>query len=312
VSDPQQTHPDHRTDADEQGRLSSSDVHALRRADSVCFHTLPDGSARIDALLTTWAHPHPRIFTTAEQRLFPDPDHTDRRRRIPVTAAIVGFNQDGHWFERGLPGATAFAMIHADRLDDVWRTLAAFLRVGDVLPAIDLLAAIVGSVYLVMALSYSPVLRRVILLGQVTVAALFAVPLLYGGWIAVGGVRAEHWMATALVTLFVFARETLKAVPDWPGDLAAGYHTIATRFGEPAALSVFRTAAAVFCLASLAATLVVHHVAYFLAALLCAVVPTMHTIRLVKGSPSPSDINAAISFSGLVFATGIIPMLLMR
>jgi hypothetical protein len=133
VSDPQQTHQDQVTDADEQGRLSSSDVHALRRADSVCFHTLPDGNARIDALLTTWAHPHPRIFTTAEQRLFPEPDHSDRRHRIPVTGAIVGFNQEGHWYERGLPDATAFAMVHAARLDDIWRTIAAFLRVGDVL-----------------------------------------------------------------------------------------------------------------------------------------------------------------------------------
>jgi 4-hydroxybenzoate polyprenyltransferase len=178
--------------------------------------------------------------------------------------------------------------------------------------AIDLLAAIAASAYLVVALFYSPVLRRVILIGQITVAALFAAPLLYGGWIASGGVRVEHWVATALVTLFVFARETLKAVPDLPGDLAAGYHTIATRFGERVALSVFRVAAAAFCLASLAATLVVHHMAYFLAALLCAVVPTVHTIRLVNGSRSPREINAAISFSGLVFATGIVPIIFMR
>jgi 4-hydroxybenzoate polyprenyltransferase len=208
--------------------------------------------------------------------------------------------------DRPLP-AGVVAATDCDRF-----VMGATLASVTIAASIDLFAAIIGSIYLVVALFYSLVLRRVILLGQVTVAALFAVPLLYGGWIAADGVRVEHWVATALAMLFVFARETLKAVPDSRGDLAAGYHTIATRFGEPAALSVFRTAAGAFCLGSLAATLVVQHMAYFMAALLCAVMPTVHTIRLVKGSPSPREINAAISFSGLVFATGIIPVLLMR
>lgn len=95
--------------------------------------TLPDGAAHLDALLTTWAHPQPRIFTTAEQRLFPDTEHTDRRRRIPVIAAVVGFDDDRRWHERGLPAATAFHMIHAARLDDVWCSITAFLRARDLL-----------------------------------------------------------------------------------------------------------------------------------------------------------------------------------
>jgi len=136
VTDPHHTEPDQTcidTDTGECGRLHTTDIQALRRADSVCFHTLPDGSAHIDALLTTWAHPTPRIFTTAEQRLFPDTGHADRRRRIPVTAAVVGFGQDGRWYERGLPAAIAFAMIHAAGLDDVWCSIVGFLRTGDVL-----------------------------------------------------------------------------------------------------------------------------------------------------------------------------------
>jgi 4-hydroxybenzoate polyprenyltransferase len=190
--------------------------------------------------------------------------------------------------------------------------LAAALVVIAASTAIDLPAAITATVYLVVALSYSAVMRRVILLGQIAVAALFAVPLLYGGWIAAGGVRVEHWIATALVTVYVFARETLKAMPDAAGDLVAGYSTIATQFGVSAALRVFRINAAAFCLGSLAATLVVQNVAYFLAALVCGVVPTVRTIRLVRGSPAPNAINAAIAFSGLVFTTGLIPVLLMR
>ena len=165
--------------------------------------------------------------------------------------------------------------------------LAAALGVVAVSATINGPAAVAASLLLIAALVYSLRLRRFSLLGPITVGALFAAPLDYGGWAASGRIRAEHWIATALVTLFVFARETLKSVPDRLGDIAAGYHTIATQCGESGALSVFRSAAAVFCLASLAATLMVDNLAYLPAAVVCAVIPTLHTIRLVKGSPHP-------------------------
>lgn len=189
--------------------------------------------------------------------------------------------------------------------------LAASLGVVAVSSVIDDSAAVAASLLVIAALVYSLLLRRFALLGPIAVGALFAAPLDYGGWAASDGIRVEHWIATALVTLFVFAREVLKSVPDRLGDIAAGYHTIATRFGESAALSVFRSAAAAFCLASLAATLVVNNLAYLLAAVVCAVIPTLHTIRLVKGSPTPIAVNGAISFSGCVFALGVVPLLLM-
>lgn len=189
--------------------------------------------------------------------------------------------------------------------------LAATLGVVAVSSTIDGPAAVAASLLVIAALVYSLRLRRFALLGPITVGALFAAPLDYGGWAASDGIRVEHWIATALVTLFVFARETLKSVPDRLGDIAAGYHTIATQLGESAALSVFRSAAAAFCLTSLAATLLVDNLAYLPAAVVCAVIPTLHTIRLVKGSPTPIAVNAAISFSGYVFALGVVPLLLM-
>lgn len=136
MTDPRQTDPDNTqplADEDKPGLLYISDVQALRRADSVVFQVQGDGTAHIDARLTTWAHPEPRIFTATEQRLFPDSDGGNRRRRITVAATIVGFDDDRHWHEQSLPGATAFHMIHAARLDDVWCSIAAFLRVGDFL-----------------------------------------------------------------------------------------------------------------------------------------------------------------------------------
>jgi 4-hydroxybenzoate polyprenyltransferase len=188
---------------------------------------------------------------------------------------------------------------------------AATVGVVAVSSTIDGQAAVAAGLLVIAGLVYSLRMARFALLGPITVGVLFAAPLDYGGWAASVGIRVEHWIATALVILFVFARETLKSVPDRLGDIAAGYHTIATQFGESAALSLFRCAAAAFCLGSLAATLVAGNLAYLLAAILCAVIPTLHTIRLVKGSPTHIAVNAAISFSGCVFALGIVPLLLM-
>ena len=190
--------------------------------------------------------------------------------------------------------------------------LAAALGIVVASALIDVGAAVAASFLLVVALSYSLVLRRIVLLGQVTVAALFASPLLYGGLVASGGVRAEHWLASALVMLFVFAREILKCIPDRLGDIAAGYHTVATELSVSAALRVFRSAAAAFCVATVVVFLVVDNAAYLVAVLVCAVAPMMHTVRLVRGSPSIDTVNAAVSFSGLVFALGVIPLLLLR
>jgi 4-hydroxybenzoate polyprenyltransferase len=177
---------------------------------------------------------------------------------------------------------------------------------------IDAGAAAAASFLLVVGLSYSLVLRCIVLLGQITVAALFASPLLYGGWVASRGVNVEHWLAASLVVLYVFAREVLKGIPDRLGDIAAGYHTVATELGVSGALSVFRLAAAAFCTAAVVVFLVVDDAAYLVAILVCAVVPMLRTVRLVRGSPSDDTVNAAVSFSGVVFALGVIPLLLLR
>jgi hypothetical protein len=114
------------------GLLYISDVQALQCADRVSFHC-HEAQGCIHADLTTWPLTEPRIYTPKQQRLFPDPDGVDRRRRIEVDTSIVGFDHTRRWHERALPGAGAFHSIHAARLDEVWRSIVAFLRVGDVI-----------------------------------------------------------------------------------------------------------------------------------------------------------------------------------
>ncbi|GAA0911525.1 hypothetical protein [Virgisporangium aurantiacum] len=118
-------------DENPRGLLFTSDRQALRRADTIRVHAT-DGAGVIDAILTTLAGDQPRIYTATEQRLFPEPDGHQRRRRIAVAADIAGFDTDRRWHDHQLPGATATAVIDGAQLHEVWRSVAAFLRVGDI------------------------------------------------------------------------------------------------------------------------------------------------------------------------------------
>jgi hypothetical protein len=120
------------SDGDPVGLLYPSDVHALRAADTVTFHT-SDARACIDACLSSAAFTEPRLYTARQQRLFPDGDRLDRRRRITVAADIAGFDTGHRWHEHHLPGAAALAVIDAGGLHEVWRSITSLLRPDDVL-----------------------------------------------------------------------------------------------------------------------------------------------------------------------------------
>jgi hypothetical protein len=137
MSEQRQADPDHADQPVPEARagpLDLSDVRALRRADRVSFHH-HQGQGYIHADLTTWPPPEPRTYTPRQQRLFPDPDGVDQRRRIEVDTFIVGFDHTRrwHWHERTLPGASAVHIVHSARLDEAWRSIAAFPRAGDVI-----------------------------------------------------------------------------------------------------------------------------------------------------------------------------------
>ncbi|MEU7874279.1 hypothetical protein [Dactylosporangium sp. NPDC049140] len=119
-------------DADPVSGLDRSDVHALQVANTVLFQTTSTGAC-IDACLTSAAFTEPRSYETRQQRLFPDGDRLDRRRRIPVAADITGFDTNHRWHAHHLPGTAALTGIDACGLHEVWRTIVDLLRPGDVL-----------------------------------------------------------------------------------------------------------------------------------------------------------------------------------
>ena len=120
-------------DDDPVGLLYPNDVQALRAADTVTFHSSPDGVGWIDASLTTAAFADLRIYTVREQRLFPEGFRLDRRRRIAVAADIAGFDANRRWHEHQLPGASAVTVIDAAQLHEVWQSVAGLLRPSDLL-----------------------------------------------------------------------------------------------------------------------------------------------------------------------------------
>lgn len=115
---------------DPHGILDPGDLQALRRADTVTVRA-QDGLGSILATLT--APDGLRIYTTQQQRAFPDATGYQRHRHITLDAEIAGFDADRRWHHHTLPGAAATTIIDHAALNDVWQSIAAFLRVGDVL-----------------------------------------------------------------------------------------------------------------------------------------------------------------------------------
>jgi 4-hydroxybenzoate polyprenyltransferase len=262
------------------------------------------------------------------------------RPGTPLAAAVlvgVGGLLSGAPAVRLVPlmGATAFAVaagnvyndrcdVAADRINRPDRPLVAGPTTGNdadkfVLGAslgaialastIGASSAIATSLLLVLGMGYSLVLRRIAFAGQAIVAVLFAVPVLYGAALGGGGINGRAWIGFGLAATYVGGREVLKGIPDLPGDVVAGYRTPATVLGRRGALRCYRVAAVTFCVLSPAVTITAGGAIYLIAAIAGAAGPTARTLLIVRGEPSPAAIDRAIAFSGLIFASGVIPLL---
>ena len=114
------------------GTLSAEDVKAIQKADGVVLR-IYEGRATLEVDLDGGWSDSPRVFTAAEQRLFPQTDSPlgGRRRVIVVDSAISGYTTPDASLASYGPGASAFEMIHSAKYSDTWLTIAALIRVGD-------------------------------------------------------------------------------------------------------------------------------------------------------------------------------------
>ena len=143
-------------------------------------------------------------------------------------------------------------------------------------------AVLVGlAAFAVLAL-YSPVLKRRGVLGNVAVALVAGLPLMYGA-IALGHATAGivPWILAAWIHL---VREIVKDIDDQAGDRALGRRTLPLALGDRRASVVAAGLAAAFVPLSLALPAQAHyHGAYFLIALFAQLVVLAVASRLFTG-----------------------------
>ena len=143
-------------------------------------------------------------------------------------------------------------------------------------------AVLVGLVALAVLVAYSPVLKRRGALGNVAVAVLAGLPLMYGA-IAVGRAAAGivPWTLAAWIHL---VREIVKDIDDQAGDRSLGRRTLPLVLGPRRASVVAAALAAAFVPLSLALPAEAHyHGAYFLIALFAQLVVLAVASRLFTG-----------------------------
>jgi geranylgeranylglycerol-phosphate geranylgeranyltransferase len=143
-------------------------------------------------------------------------------------------------------------------------------------------AVLVGATALVVLILYSPILKRRGLPGNVAVALVAGLPLLYGA-IAVGNIRAGvvPWVLASWIHL---VREIVKDIDDQAGDQALGRRTLPLVLGARRAAVVAAALAAAFVPLSLALPAQAqYHGAYFLIALFAQLAVLAVASRLFTG-----------------------------
>lgn len=119
-------------------------------------------------------------------------------------------------------------------------TARVFMNIGYVLgllaaAAVSALALTIAGLVVLGLTLYNFRLSRRPLIGNLTVAVLGALPILYGG-VSIHGVTTDDWVLAASVALVAFwlhlARELLKDAVDTEGDQKAGRRTLPLVFSE--------------------------------------------------------------------------------
>lgn len=159
-----------------------------------------------------------------------------------------------------------------------------------------------GALALVVMIVYSPLLKRFGLPGNLTVAAVAALPLIYGALAA--GDAAAGVLPFVLGAWLHLARELAKDADDVRGDAVLGRRTVATRWSPATARSWSAGAALVFVPASTLPVLVAdYHLRYlgFAAAASAAALWAAQRLRAgATGGPTALKVAMAIGLVGLV------------
>lgn len=163
-----------------------------------------------------------------------------------------------------------------------------------------------------LATLYSFALKGTVLWGNACMALLIASIPLYGG-LAGGGATALVWVVAGLMWLFDFSHEILKTTADWRGDGQAGLRTVATAFGVAGAVRIFQVAGLLFIGVALLPWLAgLAGMAYLLALLPCAVLPTLAVIVMLARRSDDPTITLTLKIMRYMWVSNLLPIMLMN
>jgi geranylgeranylglycerol-phosphate geranylgeranyltransferase len=102
---------------------------------------------------------------------------------------------------------------------------------------INPLAFAIALVANILLFTYSWKLKSTVLIGNLIVAFISAMSVVFGG-VAAGNPQPTFWLFM-IIFVAILGREVLKTMADYDGDLSEGVRTISTVWGKPAARTVF-------------------------------------------------------------------------
>src|SRR5262249_31684086 len=165
---------------------------------------------------------------------------------------------------------------------------------------------------LALSVLYSYHFKNTVLLGNAAVAVLDATIVLFGA-AAVGYVRPVILLLSSIMALYALAEEILFTLKDCEGDQRAGVRTIATRWGVPASLWVYRVVVVVF-LASAPIPVILGLATpwYLVAIVYCSMLPVVAIATAISLSPTERRFEQGAHWMKLIWISSLLPVLLLR
>jgi 4-hydroxybenzoate polyprenyltransferase len=169
----------------------------------------------------------------------------------------------------------------------------------------------VVAVTLALLWLYSARLKGMFLVGNIVVSILGGLGLVYGS-LAIDHVSVAVLSAAAIVTVLIFAREVLKCVEDYEGDVRAQLNTIAVVIGRQRALDVF-TLMTVVGIAAIPLYIVAYHPTSALLLLGGLGVSLVLTVTLlIARKPSPLNLRRGVLLTKTSLYLGMFVLFLSR
>lgn len=160
-----------------------------------------------------------------------------------------------------------------------------------------------------LSIAYSAWLKRTVLAGNLAIAAVSSLSILWVPLIARGALRPVLLPAID-VFLFVLAQEILKTAEDAAGDARAGMRTLATAIGVTRTLGVF-AAVALLAAIGVVATVALAPMSRAGAALLLLALPALAiSVREARRSAALPSIRRAVRLTRAALVVGVLAFLL--